>query len=143
MKLQKELKKLNRRNYETSESVNLTDEIAKQDIENKAKNIKSSDEAVEVANVMEKVIRSNECCILWLAYQQGKIFEKFKANDKLINLVNNFKINRSAMPFKISIVKFRNKYPKMKKSSLSLHYFLKNNFKIIKEICHENASEFE
>ena len=30
----------------------------------------------------------------------------------------------------------------MKKSSLSLH-FLKNNFKIIKEICHENASEFK
>ena len=47
------------------------------------------------------------------------------------------------MPFKISIVKFRNKYPKMKKSSLSRHYFLKNSFKIIKEICHENASEFE
>ena len=46
------------------------------------------------------------------------------------------------MAFKISIVKFLNKYPKMKKSSLSLH-FLKNNFKIIKEIYHENASEFE
>ena len=30
----------------------------------------------------------------------------------------------------------------MKKSSLSLH-FLKNSFKIIKEICHENASEFK
>ena len=30
----------------------------------------------------------------------------------------------------------------MKKSSLSLH-LLKNNFKIIKEICQENASEFK
>ena len=30
----------------------------------------------------------------------------------------------------------------MKKSSLSLQ-FSKNNFKIIKEICHENASEFK
>ena len=29
----------------------------------------------------------------------------------------------------------------MKKCSLSLH-FSKNNFKIIKESCHENASEF-
>ena len=45
------------------------------------------------------------------------------------------------MVLKISIVKFLNNYPKMKKSSLSLH-FLKNNFKIIKEICYENASEF-
>ena len=46
------------------------------------------------------------------------------------------------MAFKMSIVKFLNKYPKMKKSSLSLH-FLKNNFKIFKEICHENASKFK
>ena len=46
------------------------------------------------------------------------------------------------MAFKISIVKFLNKYPKMKKSSLSLH-FLKINFKRIKEISHENAREFE
>ena len=46
------------------------------------------------------------------------------------------------MVFKIYIVKFLNNYPKMKKSSLSLH-FLKNSFKIIKEICHENASEFK
>ena len=46
------------------------------------------------------------------------------------------------MVFKIFIVKFLNNYPKMKKCSLSLH-FLQNNFLIIKEICHENASEFK
>ena len=46
------------------------------------------------------------------------------------------------MTFKISIVKFLNKDPKLKKYSLSLHFF-KNNFKMIKEICHENASEFK
>ena len=34
------------------------DEIASQDIENKAKNIKSLEEAVEVVNKMEKIIRS-------------------------------------------------------------------------------------
>ena len=119
----------------------LTDEIATQDIKNNAKK-KSSEEAVEVVNKIEKIIRSNKCRILWLAYPKGKIFEIFKAKEKFINLVNNFNISRSTMAFKISIVKFLNKYPKMKKSSLSLH-FLKNNFKIIKEIYHENASEFE
>ena len=34
------------------------DEIASQDIENKAKNIKSLEEAVEVVNETEKIIRS-------------------------------------------------------------------------------------
>ena len=73
-----------------------------------------------IVNEMEKIIRSNKCCILWLAYQQGRIFETFKANNKFINLVNNFGISSSTMIFKISIVNFLNKYPKMKKSSLSL-----------------------
>ena len=90
----------------------------------------------------KKIIRSNKCCILWLAKQQGKIFEKFKANGKFINLVNNFNISKSKMAIKISIAKILNKYLKIKKSSLYLH-FLKNNFKIFKEICHENASEFK
>ena len=51
-------------------------------------------------------------------------------------------ISKSNILFKISIVKFVNKYPRMKKSSFSLH-FLKNNLKAIKEICHENASDFK
>ena len=97
---------------------------------------------VEVVNETEKLIKSNKCCILWLTYQQEKTFEKFKANSKFINLVNNFTISRSTMAFKISIVNFLNMYPKMKRSSLSLH-FLKNNLKIIKEIFLENTSEFK
>ena len=46
-------------------------------------------------------------------------------------MVNKLGIIKSTMVFKISIVKFINKYPRMKKSSLSLH-FLKKNFKINK-----------
>ena len=57
-------------------------------------------------------------------------------------MIKELGIIKFAIVFKISIVKFVNKYSRMKKSSLSL-YFLKNNFKIIKEICHENASEFK
>ena len=81
----------------------LIDEIANQNIENKAKNLKNSGESVEVVNEMEKITRSNKCCLLLLACQQAIIFEKFKANNKFINLVNNFGISRSTMAFKISI----------------------------------------
>ena len=56
-------------------------------------------------------------------------------------MVKNFGISKSTILFEKSIVKFVNKYPRMKNSSLFLH-FLKNNFKIIEETCHENASEF-
>ena len=57
-------------------------------------------------------------------------------------MVNRFRISKPKMVFKISIVRFLNNYPKIKKYSLSLH-FLKNNFKIIREICQENGSEFK
>ena len=43
--------------------------------------------------------------------------------------------------FKIGIIKFIDDYPKIQKSTLSLH-FLKNNFRVIKDVCKEYASEF-
>ena len=70
---------------------------------------------------MEKIIKNKKCDILWLAYQQGQVFEKLKMNDNVIDMVKKFGISKSTMLFKISIVKFVNKYPRMKKSSLSLH----------------------
>ena len=48
----------------------MINEIANEDIGNTEINAKSSEEAVEVVNEIEKIIIiSNRCCILWLAYQ--------------------------------------------------------------------------
>ena len=55
-------------------------------------------------------------------------------------MIKEFEISKFTILFTISIAKFGNKYPRMKTSSLSL-CFLKNKFKIIKEICNENACE--
>ena len=92
--------------------------------------------------IWKKAIRSKKSNMLWLAYQEGQIFEKFKAKENFIDMIKNLGFSKSTITFKIYIVKFVNKYPRMRKSSLFLH-FLKNNFKMIKEICHENASEFK
>ena len=54
--------------------------------------VKSSKEAVEVVNNMEKIIKSKKCNILWIAYQQGQIFEKFKMNDNFIDMVKNLEL---------------------------------------------------
>ena len=67
----------------------MVDEIANKDIGNTAKNAKSSEEAMEIVKEMEKVTRSNKYCILWLAYQQGQIFERYRLNGKFINMANN------------------------------------------------------
>ena len=120
----------------------MIEEIVNEDIEKTAKSVKTPEEVVEAVNNMEKIIKSNKCNILWLALKKGQIFEKFKTNECFIGMVKEFGISKSNILFKISIVKSVNKYPRMKKSSLSLH-FLKKNFKIIREICHENSSEFK
>ena len=77
-----------------------------------------------------------------IAYQQDKIFRRFKTDHKFINAVTEFKISITTINFKIDITKFIDKYPKMQKSCISL-YYLKNNFRVIKEVCHEHANEFQ
>ena len=84
--------------------------------------IKSPDEAVDVVSNKKKIIGNKKSSILWLAYQQGQIFEKCKANGNFIDMIKKLGISKSTILFKTSVVKFVNKYPRMKKSSLSLHF---------------------
>ena len=51
-------------------------------------------------------------------------------------------VNKSTIAFKIALKKLIDDFPKIKNSSLSLHYFKKKS-KLIKEICKESASEFK
>ena len=76
-----------------------------------------------------------------IAYHQGKVFKKFKDKEKFIKLINQFKVHKTTIAFKINIFKLCEKYPKLLESSIGLG-FLKNYYKDIKEICSENAKEF-
>ena len=71
-----------------------------------------------------------------LARKRGEIIKKFKTDNNFISAIKKFNISKA------TIVEFINMYPRMEKSGISLHY-LKNNFKIIKDVCKENASEFK
>ena len=65
----------------------------------------------------------------------------FRDKEKFIKLVNEFKVHKTTIIFKINIFKLCEKYPKLLKSSIGLG-FLKDYYKDIKEICTENAKEF-
>lgn len=78
--------------------------------------------------------------IISTAYQQGKVFQKFKEKEKFVKVIRNFNLNKSMIIFKINIVEMVNKYPKLKNLLLSRNY-MKTYFKDIKEICKENAEE--
>ena len=70
-----------------------------------------------VIREFEKIIKSKKRNIVWLAYQQGKVFEKFKESTKFIEMIKQFRVGRSTIIFKINIVKLINKHPKIKNFS--------------------------
>ena len=55
-----------------------------------------------------------------------------------MSAVTEFKISK-IINFKIGIIKFIDDYRKMRKSCIFLH-FLKNNFRVIKDVCKEHAT---
>ena len=99
----------------------------------KPKKVEKSDEAEQIIHEFEKIIKSKKRNMLWLAYQQGKVFKKLKENAKFIEIVKQFGSSKSST--------IQNK-TKIKNSSLPLN-LLKNYFILIKELCEENASKSE
>ena len=87
-----------------------------------------------------KILLKRKSDILWLAYYQGQIFQKFKK--QFVNIDFKFSVSKSTITFKIALSKLKDYYPRIKNSSLFLHYF-KKHLKTIGEICKKNASEFK
>ena len=84
--------------------------------------VKDCQEAMKIIEEYESVIKTNKKDIMHFAYEQGKFFKKFKEDRKFKNLVEQFKINKSAIIFKINIVKLVTKHPKMLTSLITLNF---------------------
>ena len=92
-------------------------------VENRTAN---EEDAVKVIQEFGKIIRNKKSNMVWLAYYQGKIFHKFRSKERFVNdMVLKFKVRKSMIVFKIALTRLIDDYPKIKDSSLSLHYFLK------------------
>ena len=108
----------------------MSEEVDSKGVEDLSRNVDSPDDAVKLVGRIERIMNSKKNNILILAYHQGLIFKKYKENIKFIGAVANLKIGKATIIFKIGIIKFLDDYPKMRKSSVSLH-FLKNSFQLI------------
>ena len=101
--------------------------------------MESEEDAAKVIPKFEEIIKNKKSGIVWLAYYQGKIFQKFRSKERFVNdVVTKFKVSKSTIVLKIALNKLIDKYPKIKNSSLSLHYF-KKHLKSIKEVCKESG----
>ena len=116
-------------------------EINKEDLIARADNVQNCQEATKIMKECENLIQTNNENIIRFAYEQDKIFKKFKEDTKFKNLVEQFGINKRTMIFNINIVKLADKYPKILTSSVTLN-FLKSYHKDIKSICKENPELF-
>ena len=130
--------------YETLRDplINGKEEIETKGLEQLIRTTGNPNNAIELVKKLDKLTKCSKNNILVWAYQQGKVFQKFKSNNKFVSAVTEFGISKTTINFKIDIVKFIENYPKMKKSCISLFY-LKNNFRILKNVCQEHASEFQ
>ena len=116
-------------------------EINEEDLIARADNVQNCQEGTKIMKECENMIKTNKENIIRFAYEQDKIFKKFKEDTKFKNLVEQFRINRTTTIFKINIVTLADKYPKIWTSSVTLN-FLKSYHKDIKSICKENPELF-
>ena len=93
----------------------MSEQIERKGIEELSKNVDKPDEAIKLIKKIEKAIKKRKNNILMLAYHQGIIFRRFKADSKFTNAVSKFNISKTNINFKIGIVKFVDRFPKMGK----------------------------
>ena len=77
--------------------------------------------AVKVIQEFKEIIKSKKGDIIWLAYYQGQIFQKFKEKERFVSMVLKFSVSKLTIMFKIALSKLKDNYPKIKNLSLSLH----------------------
>ena len=98
------------------------DIIETQELNEKADRLEIPEDAAAVIKQYEDIIRTKKKNIISIAYHQGKVFKRFKDKEKFIKLVNEFKVHKSTIIFKINIFKLIEKYPKLMKSSIGLGF---------------------
>ena len=99
-----------------NENINTKDLIELED------RVEGYEEAMIIIKEYEDIIKTSKMNIIFFAYQQGKVFRKFKENRKFKSLVEQFEITEGTIIFRINIVKIVDKYPKMITSSITLNF---------------------
>ena len=112
------------------------------DMQDKVYGCITNEDAAKAIQEFEQIIQNKKNDIIWLAYYQGQIFQKFREKEWFVSdMVLKLQVSESTLVFKIVLKKLIGEFPKTKDSLLSLHYLKK--LKLIKEVCKENASKFK
>ena len=111
--------------------INSKEEIETKGLEQLIRTTENPNDTIELVKKLDKLTKCSKNNILMWAYQQGKVFQKFKNNNKFVSVVTEFGISKTAINFKTDILKFIENYPKMFVKNMLASFnnmFLLNNF---------------
>ena len=82
----------------------------------KTSTCKTNEDAIQVIQEFEQIIQSKKYDIVWLAYYQGQVFQKFRGKERFVSdMVLKFHVSKSTIVFKIALKKLISNFPKIKK----------------------------
>ena len=86
------------------------------DIDEMANNFnKSKEDVAKAIHEFEEIIKNKKSDIVWLAYHQGKIFQKFRSKERFVNdMVSKVKVSKSTILFKIALSRLIDEHPKIR-----------------------------
>ena len=93
------------------------------DMQERVNGCTSNEDAVKAIQEIEEIIKNKKNDIIYLAYYQSQIFQKFKEKESFVSMVLKPSVSKRTIIFKIVLKKFIDDYSKIKDPSLSLHYF--------------------
>ena len=103
-------------------------------MQDKANGCITSKNAVKAIQEFIQIINNKKSNIISLSYYQGQVFQKLRVKESFVSMVLKLNVSKSTIVFKIALKKLIDDFPKIKDSSLSIHYFFKK-LKMIKEFC--------
>ena len=92
------------------------------DMQGKVNGCETNEDAIKAIQEFEQIIQNKKSDIVWLAYYQGQILQKFKERERFVSdMVLKFRVSNSTIVFRIVFKKLICDFTKIKNSSLS-HY---------------------
>ena len=85
------------------ESISVNDTVENDELKKKAEEVEEPEKAANVIKECKNIIKTNKKGILRVACYHGKVFKKFKVKERFLTLVNELKIHKTTIVFKINI----------------------------------------
>ena len=106
------------------------------DMQDKVNGCITNEDAIKVIQDFEQIIQKEERHRM-VSLLSRSIFQKLREKEKFVSyMVSKLNVSKSTIVFKNALKKLIEDFPRIKDSSLSLHYLKKKN-------CKENASKFK